>query len=61
MQLREEIKSYGTKECPVNDWMCRYFDNGVCKLRNAEEVCDHMRENNGIDKEDKRYLSRTVL
>ena len=50
MQLREEIKSYGTKECPVNDWMCKYFDNGVCKLRNAEKVCDHMRENNGINK-----------
>lgn len=45
MQLREEIKScYGTKECPVNDWMCRFFDNGSCKLVNAEDKCDILKK-----------------
>lgn len=45
MQLREEIKScYGTKECPANDWMCRFFDNGSCKLVNAEDKCDILKE-----------------
>ena len=49
MQLREEIRAggYGTKECPANDWMCKYFENGTCKLQNAEKLCDFMK--NGKD------------
>lgn len=40
MQLREEIKSnYGVHECPVNDWMCKYFDNGSCILDNPQTKC----------------------
>ena len=43
MQLREEVKSnYGTKECPANDWFCKFFENGVCKLKDAETKCSHM-------------------
>ena len=42
-QLREEVKSYyGTKECPANDWFCKFFENGVCKLKDAETKCSHM-------------------
>lgn len=47
MRLREEISNRGTKECPVNDWMCKYFENGVCKLSDAEKYCDHMRRVHG--------------
>lgn len=50
MQLREEVKSYGTKECPVNDWMCSHFDNGICKLAGSEKYCDHMRRTHGQNK-----------
>ncbi len=40
MQLREEIRTNGyTQECPVNDWLCNFFDNGSCKLSNAQEKC----------------------
>ncbi len=45
MQLREEIKSYGTSECPINDWLCKYFENGICKLYNSKDVCTHMKKN----------------
>lgn len=27
-------------ECPENDWMCPYFDNGRCTLENVEEKCE---------------------
>lgn len=27
-------------ECPTNDWLCPYFDNGACQLRNAPQECD---------------------
>ena len=27
-------------ECPSNDWMCPYFDNGGCTLENAKMECD---------------------
>ena len=26
--------------CPVNDWLCPYFDNGDCTLKNCEVECD---------------------
>ena len=26
--------------CPINDWLCPYFDNGDCTLENCEEACD---------------------
>ena len=29
-----------TLECPVNDWLCPYFDNGNCTLENPEFECD---------------------
>ena len=45
MQLREEIvTAYNTHECPVNDWMCDYFENGSCKLKNSENKCSHMQQ-----------------
>ena len=45
MQLREEIRSTSnTHECPINDWMCRFFDNGSCKLVNAEDKCDLLKK-----------------
>lgn len=31
-------------ECPANDWMCPYFDNGGCTLENAEQECDEFYE-----------------
>ena len=27
-------------ECPVNDWLCPYFENGDCTLENCEQECD---------------------
>lgn len=33
-----------SNECPVNDWMCPYFDNGRCTLENAEKECEFMME-----------------
>ena len=29
-----------TLECPANDWLCPYFDNGNCSLENAKDECD---------------------
>lgn len=29
-----------TLECPANDWLCPYFDNGNCTLEKAREKCD---------------------
>ena len=29
-----------TLECPVNDWLCPYFDNGNCALENSKKECD---------------------
>ena len=26
--------------CPVNDWLCPYFENGDCTLENCEQECD---------------------
>ena len=26
--------------CPVNDWLCPYFDSGDCTLENCEQECD---------------------
>lgn len=26
--------------CPVNDWLCPYFDSGDCTLRNCQQECD---------------------
>lgn len=31
-------------ECPVNDWMCPYFDNGRCTLETAKVDCEFMAE-----------------
>ena len=31
-------------ECPANDWMCPYFDNGRCTLETAKEDCEFMAE-----------------
>ena len=55
MQLREEIKSNnGTIECPVNDWFCKYFENGSCKFKDAFTKCSHLRGIN--DKKSKVIL-----
>lgn len=27
-------------ECPTNDWLCPYFDNGNCTLDDAKNECD---------------------
>ena len=27
-------------DCPVNDWLCPYFDNDGCTLETAKEDCD---------------------
>lgn len=29
-----------SKECPVHDWLCPYYENGDCTLENAHEECD---------------------
>lgn len=44
MQLREEVRTANTYECPTNDWMCRFFDNGGCSLKD-KEMCSSWREN----------------
>ena len=45
MQIREEIKfNNGTIECPVNDWFCKYFENGSCKFEDAIVKCSHMKD-----------------
>ena len=44
MQLREEVRTFGTKECPVNDYMCKYFENGVCRLQNPEKICTNFKK-----------------
>ena len=31
-------------ECPANDWMCPYFDNGRCTLETAKVDCEFMAE-----------------
>lgn len=56
MQLREDIQVLSTNkdECPINDWMCRFFENGGCKLNNAKDNCSHMR--NSYDKKIKKTL-----
>lgn len=48
MQLREDIQVLSTnkEECPINDWMCKYFENGGCRLNNAITKCSHMRFKN---------------
>ena len=27
-------------ECPAGDWLCPYYDNGDCTLKNCEVECD---------------------
>lgn len=44
MQLREEVRTFGTKECPVNDYMCKYFENGVCRLQSPEKICTNFKK-----------------
>ena len=53
MQLREEIKvNSGALECPINDYFCKFFENGSCKLINAHEKClvlkEHVKKNKKI-------------
>lgn len=31
-------------ECPANDWLCPYFDNGRCTLETAKVDCEFMAE-----------------
>lgn len=45
MRLREEIKvNGGAFECPINDYFCKFFENGSCKLINAHEKCLVLKE-----------------
>lgn len=57
MRLREEVvTAYNTHECPINDYLCSYFENGGCRCKDAEIKCDHMRKNRGTDKKDKKMV-----
>ncbi len=44
--------------CPVNDWLCPYFDNGDCTLENCEVECDafYTGDEEGEEIEDKYTL-----
>lgn len=48
MQLREDIQVLSTnkEECPINDWLCKYFENGGCRLNHSIKSCSHMKNNN---------------
>ena len=37
---RKERGGYKMVACPVNDWLCPYFENGDCTLENCEQECD---------------------
>ena len=39
-------------ECPVNDWLCPYFENGDCTLENCEQECDAFYTGNEEEKEE---------
>lgn len=28
------------RDCPVEDFTCPYWKNGICELDNAEQECD---------------------
>ena len=54
MQLREEIRTANTYECPVNDWVCKFFDNGGCSLKNKEKCSkwnNYDRNNKKVDQQ----------
>lgn len=40
LKEKEKIKMAYTHECPVNDQLCSYFDNGNCNLEDPEFECD---------------------
>lgn len=56
MQLREDIQvlSNNKEECPINDWLCKYFENGGCRLNTSVKECSHIKNNN--DKTNKKIL-----
>ena len=37
---RKVEKMAYTFECPANDWLCPYFDNGNCTLEDSKNECD---------------------
>ena len=42
-------------ECPMMDWTCPCYENGECKLENAEEECDAFYDAEEDDGEDNYY------
>ena len=42
--------------CPVNDWLCPYFENGDCTLENCEVECDAFYTGDEEEKEEEEEI-----